>query len=101
MGEPPAALADAAEALFGEQAPHGVSLALVVQHHGEVVYERYGVQPDTIFGPGGPVHADTPLVSWSMAKSITHAAVGIAVGDGLLEVDAAAPVPEWRGTEKE
>ena len=38
---------------------------------------------------------------WSMAKSITHAAVGILVGDGLLDVDAPAAVPEWRGTDKE
>jgi CubicO group peptidase (beta-lactamase class C family) len=65
------------------------------------VFERYGVQPDTIFGAGGPVDASTPLVSWSMAKSITHAAVGIAVGDGLLDVDDRAPVRAWRGTDKE
>jgi CubicO group peptidase (beta-lactamase class C family) len=101
MREPPAALSDAAEALFAADAPHGVSLALVVLQGGHVVHERYGVQPDTIFGPGGPVDATTPLVSWSTAKSITHALVGIAVGDGLLDVDAPAPVPEWRGTEKE
>jgi CubicO group peptidase (beta-lactamase class C family) len=101
MREPPAALSDAAQALFTDDAPHGVSLALVVQHRGEVVLEQYGIQPDTIFGPGGPVDATTPLVSWSTAKSITHALVGIAVGDGLLDVDAPAPVPEWRGTEKE
>ena len=74
------------------EAPHGLSLALVVQHRGEVVFERYGAQPDTVFGPGGPVGADTTLISWSMAKSITHAAVGIAVGDGLLDVDGPAPV---------
>ena len=36
-----------------------------------------------------------------MAKSITHAAVGILVRDGLLDVDAPAAVPEWAGTDKE
>jgi len=36
-----------------------------------------------------------------MAKSITHAAVGILVLDGRLDVDAPAPVPEWVGTDKE
>jgi CubicO group peptidase (beta-lactamase class C family) len=97
----PAALADAGETLFAGGAAHGVSLALVIRHRGEVVYERYGTQPDTMFGPGGPVDAATPLVSWSMAKSITHAAVGIAVTDGLLQLDAPAPVAQWRGTEKE
>ncbi|MEN9505675.1 MAG: hypothetical protein RI958_1601 [Actinomycetota bacterium] len=91
----------AAERLFDRAAPHGTSLALVVQHRGEVIVEQYGAQPDTVFGPGGPVTADTTLISWSMAKSITHAAVGIAVGDGLLDLDAPAAVPAWSGTDKE
>jgi CubicO group peptidase (beta-lactamase class C family) len=47
-----------------------------------------------------PVHADTPLLSWSMAKSMLHAAVGILVGDGRLDVDAKDLVPEWRDDER-
>lgn len=90
----------AADALFAADAPHGLSLALVVMQAGTVVFERYGQQPDTVFGPGGPVTADTTLVSWSMAKSITHAAVGILVGEGRLQLDAPAAVPEWQGTPK-
>jgi CubicO group peptidase (beta-lactamase class C family) len=35
-----------------------------------------------------------------MAKSITHAAVGVLVGDGRLDLDAPAPVPEWVDTPK-
>jgi CubicO group peptidase (beta-lactamase class C family) len=96
----PGGVGDVAEDLFAADAPHGLSLALVVQHRGEVVLERYGVQPDTVFGPGGPVGPDTTLISWSMAKSITHAATGIAVGDGLLDPAAPAPVGEWRDTAK-
>lgn len=90
----------ASDALFAPDAPHGLTLALVVQHRGEVVHERYGRQPDTPFGPGGPVTADTTLISWSMAKSITHAAVGILVGEGRLDLDAPAPVAGWAGTPK-
>jgi CubicO group peptidase (beta-lactamase class C family) len=97
----PPALPAIADALFADGAAHGRSLALVVQHRGEVCFERYGTQPDTPFGPGGAVGPETTLVSWSMAKSITQAAVGIAVGDGALVVDAPAPVEAWRGTEKE
>ncbi len=63
----------------------GLTLAVVVQRHGEVVAERYG--PDT--------DADTTLISWSMAKSFLHALVGTVVADGLLDIDAPAPVPEW------
>lgn len=99
-GTVPDAVVGAADRLFAPGAPHGVSLGLVVQHRGDVVLERYGTQPDTVFGPGGPVSAESTLISWSMAKSITHAAVGIAVGDGLLDIDAPAPVPSWRDTDK-
>ena len=87
-----------ADALFADEAAHGASLALVVMQAGQIVFERYGRQPDTVFGAGGPVTADSTLISWSMAKSITHAAVGILVGDGRLQLDAPAPVPSWRGT---
>jgi CubicO group peptidase (beta-lactamase class C family) len=90
-----------ADELFADNAPHGVSLALLVLHRGDVVFERYGVQPDSVFGAGGPVTADTTLNSWSMAKSITHAAVGLLVGDGLLELDQRAVIESWRGTPKE
>lgn len=90
----------AGELLRGEAGP-GVTLAIVGVHRGDVMVEGYGVQPDTVFGRGGPVTADTTLTSWSMAKSITHAAVGILVGDGVLVPSAPAPVPAWRGTEKE
>lgn len=90
-----------ADALFAAEAEHGLSLAFVVRRGREVVFERYGRQPDTVFGPGGEVDADTTLLSWSMAKSITHAAVGIAAADGLVDLEAPAPVPAWRGTEKE
>ena len=90
-----------ADELFSADAPHGVSLALLVMHRGELVFERYGVQPDSIFAPGGAVGADTTLISWSMAKSITHAAVGILVGDGRIEPDRSAAVAGWKGTPKE
>jgi CubicO group peptidase (beta-lactamase class C family) len=90
-----------ADELFASDAPHGISLALVVMRGGDVVFERYGTQPDTIFGSGGPVTIDTTLISWSMAKSITHAAVGILVGDGVLTLDRPAEVAGWPGTPKE
>ena len=45
-----------------------VTLALLVLHKGEIVSEVYSPE----------VTAETTLISWSMAKSITHALVGIA-----------------------
>lgn len=96
-----AAVERTADALFHPDTAPGISLALVVVHRGQVVYQRYGAQPDTVFGPGGPVSAATVLPSWSMAKSITHAAIGILVAEGRLHLEAPAPVPSWRGTPKE
>jgi len=87
--------------LFADGAAHGRSLAVLATIGGEVVVERYGVQPDTPFGPGAAVTAESTLISWSMAKSMTHAAVGILVGEGRLDLSAPAPVPSWAGTDKE
>jgi CubicO group peptidase (beta-lactamase class C family) len=63
-----------------------ITLAEVVVHGGQVVHETYGPGTD----------AATPLISWSMAKSVTQALVGIAVRQGLLDVDQPAAVPSWQ-----
>jgi CubicO group peptidase (beta-lactamase class C family) len=86
--------------LFARPADEGLTLALVVQRNGVVVDERYGVQPENIFQPEITVPAESTLTSWSMAKSITHAAVGLLVADGALDPAAPAAVPEWAGTPK-
>jgi CubicO group peptidase (beta-lactamase class C family) len=93
-------LPELVDELFERPADEGVTLALLVQQRGEVVAERYGVQPENIFQPAIEITAESTLTSWSMAKSITHAAVGILVGDGLLDVEAPAAVAEWAGTPK-
>jgi CubicO group peptidase (beta-lactamase class C family) len=89
------------DAMFERPDSEGNSLALVIQQRGEVVVERYGTQPANVFEAVRALDADSTLVSWSMAKSITHAAIGILVADGLLDVESPASVPEWAGTEKE
>ena len=64
----------------------GESYATIVIERGRIVVERYG--------PG--IDETTPLGSWSMAKSITHALVGLLVAEGRLDPEARAAVPEWR-----
>ena len=96
------ALDDEIEALFARPADEGVTLALVVQQHGEIVAERYGTQPANLFEADPlPVTAATPLISWSMAKSMAQAALAVLAGDGLVDLLDPAPIPEWEGTEKE
>jgi CubicO group peptidase (beta-lactamase class C family) len=62
---------------------------------GKVVAERYQGQLEHFDRPPDPVTTETPLLSWSMAKSMLHAVVGILVGDGQLDLDAPADTPEW------
>ncbi len=59
--------------------------AIVVLYDGEIIAERYA--------PG--ITRETRLAGWSMTKSVTGALVGILVGDGRLDLEQSAPVPEW------
>jgi CubicO group peptidase (beta-lactamase class C family) len=63
----------------------GQTRAVVIIQGGRLVTERY--MPG--FGP------DTRLISWSVAKSITQALVGIGVGDGLIAIDQPMGNPRW------
>ena len=45
--------------------------------------------------PPEPVTPTTPLLSWSMAKSVLHAGIGCLVADGQLRLDEPRPVPSW------
>lgn len=66
----------------------GVSSALVVSVSGEVVAERYGVIPGNASREERVVDASTPLLSWSVAKSVVHAIVGVLVADARVDLDA-------------
>jgi CubicO group peptidase (beta-lactamase class C family) len=88
------------DAVFERPGDLGVSLAMLVMHDGQVVAERYGVSPENIFEPARQITAASRLISWSTAKSIAHAAVGVLVHDGVLDVEGPAAVPEWAGTPK-
>lgn len=70
--------------------------AVVVVHRGQLVGERYGDRTDA-WGEvtGETVTAETPLISWSMAKSMLHAVVGMLVAEDRLDLGTPAQVPEW------
>jgi CubicO group peptidase (beta-lactamase class C family) len=77
---------DEALAVVGQRhALLGETRGVVIIAGGRLVLERYAPG----FGP------ETPLLSWSMAKSVTQALVGIAVGKGLLDIDRPMGNPRW------
>lgn len=87
--------ARAIDEMFEDQGRYEQTYAVLIVHGGKLVVERYAGEVEHWDRPSEPVDRDTPLLSWSMAKSMLHAAVGLAVGDGLLDVDARAPVAAW------
>lgn len=64
----------------------GETRAALLIRDGKVVAKRYG-----------PGYSDANrFISWSMAKTVTAVLVGELVADGKLQLDAPAPVAEWR-----
>ena len=82
--------------MFADTSQYETTYAVVVVHHGAIVAERYANELPNWVGEPIPVTRETPLLSWSMAKSMLHAVVGILIGDGRLRLDDEDLVPEWR-----
>ncbi|MEX2495398.1 MAG: serine hydrolase [Woeseia sp.] len=74
-----------AMAFEGEKYQPHKTLAVVVVYQGRIIAERYA--------PGWNMH--TQYRTWSTAKSIASAVIGVAVNKGLLELDQPVPIPEW------
>ncbi len=79
--------------------PLGQTFALLVVQGGRLVLARYGGALERFDAEPEPVTPATPLLSWSMAKSVLHAAVGVLVGQGRLDPKEPAAVPAWAGPE--
>jgi CubicO group peptidase (beta-lactamase class C family) len=61
--------------------------AVVVVHDGKVIAERYA----------DGIDVETPLLGFSMTKSMINALIGILTQQGLVTPSMPAPIPEWRG----
>ncbi len=60
--------------------------AVVVVYRDRVIAEKYEAQ----------FSHKTPMLGWSMTKSITNALIGILVGKGKLDIMQPAPVEAWQ-----
>ncbi|KCZ93330.1 serine hydrolase domain-containing protein [Hyphomonas johnsonii] len=80
---------DLLDLAFADPAPDamGETHAFLAVQGGRIVIERYWRDYTA---------ADT-FPSWSEAKSITHALIGILVREGKIDIHAPADVPEWQG----
>lgn len=82
------ALEAALDEAFSEpsETSHRQTRAVVVMHRGRIVAERYAE----------PFDQNTPLIGWSMTKSITNTLLGLLAKDGRFELDDPSLVPEWQ-----
>lgn len=77
---------ESVQTLIADQALAGPGMrAIVVVKNGRLIAETYG--------PG--FTADTPLMGWSMTKSVTGALVAARVAEGKLKWDQDHLFPEW------
>ncbi len=83
------ALKAALDHAFEEPAepPFRRTKAVVVVHEGRVIAERYA----------DGIGVDTPLLGFSMTKSVVNALIGILTQKGNISPSFPAPIPEWRG----
>jgi CubicO group peptidase (beta-lactamase class C family) len=63
--------------------------AVVILRNGRLVAERYAAG----------VGRETPMIGWSMTKSVVNALIGIAVREGRLALNSPADISEWNGNE--
>ena len=66
----------------------GETFGTVIIKGGRLIHEQYA----------GTHRPDATCPSWSKAKSITHALVGMLAKDGKIDIHAPADVPEWQGS---
>ena len=64
--------------------------AVVVVKDGAVIAERYAAG----------IGVDTPLLGFSMTKSVVNALIGVLTQQGLVTPSFTAPVAEWRAADR-
>jgi CubicO group peptidase (beta-lactamase class C family) len=60
--------------------------AIVILQNGKLIAEKYASN----------INRYTPLLGWSMTKSVTNAMIGLMVKDGKLDIKKPAPIIEWQ-----
>ncbi|TAH18003.1 MAG: class C beta-lactamase-related serine hydrolase [Cytophagales bacterium] len=64
--------------------------AITIFYKGQLLAEKYGKG----------ITENTPLLGWSMTKSVTNAMIGLLVKDGKIDISKPAPIAEWKDDER-
>ncbi len=67
------------------------SKAVLVVKEGQIITEKYA----------DGITFETPLLGWSMTKTLTAALCGILVKEGKLSLDQLAPIENWKDDERQ
>ncbi len=73
---------------FALREGEGLTHALLIMQRGRMVHEQYAHGANNMY----------LQYSWSMAKSVVHALVGLLVADGRLALHEPLAVPEWQAS---
>ncbi len=84
------ALGTISKRLIDDSGYNGDAFAFLVLHKGIPVAESYKPQ----------YNKNTRFISWSMAKSIVNAMVGILVKEGKMDIYKEAAIEEWKDDER-
>ncbi|KXO76509.1 serine hydrolase domain-containing protein [Brucella anthropi] len=81
----------AVQAVIEDQALAGPGMrAIAVIRDGKLIAENYG--------PG--FNADTPLLGWSMTKSVIATLIGMRIAEGRMSLESTALLLEWKSDER-
>lgn len=80
-------------AMFSDSGTNGIihTRALIVLYDGQIVAEKYA----------DGFTQKTPLIGWSMTKSITGALAGIILHDSNIDVNGPAPIDAWKDDDRQ
>ncbi len=85
------AIQQTVDAAFTENypGPRNTTSFLVI-YKGKLIAEKYALG----------VTAETPVLGWSMTKTVTGMLIGLLHERNVIDINAPAPIPEWQGTDK-
>ena len=82
--------------VFDEEGPCRTTNAVVVIHKGRLSAERYAGVREFFDREPELVDASTPMISWSMAKSMLQSLLFTYIDEGVFALEAPLAIPEWQ-----